>query len=544
VVFRLRKHDNKETKLLGKEEKQTSFFDTDFACSHLIDKRSFYAKMHHLADKIITDDDFADIYCLDNGRPSVPPARITKVLILQHYENISDRKALEDVRFNIKWKYALDVPLDYEGFDRSLLVYFRARLLINKKEKMVFQKTLELAREAGLLKKEVDQVIDSTPMLGAGAVKDTYELLRDGIRRILCLADKKTKSKLKLSLKAYGKDDSKPKINWDNKKERRELLSILVSDVREVLSHLDRDQEDIDPELKSAASLLAKIVSQDTEKGDEGRPRIKKGVAKDRIISTTDPEMRHGRKSKSGRFNGYKTHLTKDVSSDIVTNIDVSPANSSDQEMAEPLLDEAKENFGVKTKSLTGDTAYGSSATQEKMSEKKIALLSKVPSAKNSKNISKEEFRIDREKERVTCPEGKTTTTCYKRKNSKGESTIFFLFPKEVCELCIRRGECTTAKSSGRTITTGPNEEYLQKMRARQQTEEFKTIYNSRRPPIERKIAELIYHGLRKTRYIGRRKSRLQALFTAAVVNLKRVFKEQENERIVPRLPKTIALLT
>ena len=216
--------------MLGKEDKQTSFFDTDFVCAHLIDKESFYAKMHDLADKIITDDEFADIYCLDNGRPSVPPARLTKVLILQYYENLSDREALEMVRFNIKWKYALSVPIDYEGFDRSLLVYFRARLLANNKEKMVFKKTLELARKAGLLKEEIDQVIDSTPMLGAAAVKDTYELLRDGIRKILSCMDKKTKSKINLSLKVYGKGDPKPKINWEDKKEREQLLSLLVSD--------------------------------------------------------------------------------------------------------------------------------------------------------------------------------------------------------------------------------------------------------------------------------------------------------------------------
>ena len=85
--------------MLGKEERQTSFFDTDFACSHLINKESFYAKMHDLADKIIPNDDFADIYYLDNGRPSVLPTRITKALILQYYENLFDREALEIVRF-------------------------------------------------------------------------------------------------------------------------------------------------------------------------------------------------------------------------------------------------------------------------------------------------------------------------------------------------------------------------------------------------------------------------------------------------------------
>ena len=518
--------------MLGKEDRQISFFDTGFACSHLIDKKSFYAKMRECADKIITDDEFADIYCLNNGRPSVPPARLTKVLILETYEDLSDREALEMLRFNIKWKYALDVPLDYEGFDRSLLVYFRARLLINHKEKMIFKKTLELAREAGLLKKEVDQVIDSTPMLGAGAVKDTYELLRDGIRKILCLADKKTKSRVNLSLKAYSKGDTKPKIDWDNKKEREELLASLISDVKEVLSHVDINKEDVDNELKDAANLLAKIVSQDIEQDKKNKPKIKKGVAKDRIISTTDPEMRHGRKSSSGKFNGHKTHLTKDVSSEIITNIDVSSGNCPDQEMAEPLIDEAKEEFGVKTRSLTGDGAYSSPDTQKKMSEKEIELISKVPAAKNSGKLSKEEFSIDLKKEKIVCPEGNTTEKYYQSKDPKGETTKIFIFPKDVCQLCSRKNECTNAKNTGRTITVGPNEEYLQKMRARQKTEEFKEIYNKRRPPIERKIAELICHGLRKTRYRGKRKSRLQALFTAAAVNLKRIFKEQQEKKV------------
>lgn len=530
--------------MLGKEDRQISFFDTDFVCAHLIDKKSFYAKMRKFADKIITDDEFADIYCLNNGRPSVPPARLTKVLILETYENLSDREALEMLRFNIKWKYALDVPLDYEGFDRSLLVYFRARLLINHKEKMIFKKTLEFAREAGLLKKKVDQVIDSTPMLGAGAVKDTYELLRDGIRKILSSVDKKTKSKMNLSLKVYGKNDSKPKINWDNRKERRELLSILISDVREVLSHLDVDKEDIDSKLKDAANLLAKIVSQDIEKDKENKPRIKKGVAKDRIISTIDPEMRHGRKSSASKFNGYKTHLTKDVSSEIITNIDVSSGNCPDQEMAESLIDEAKEEFGVKTRSLCGDGAYSSPDTQKKMSDREIELISKVPVAKNQGKLSKEEFSIDLEEEKVVCPEGKVATRCYKSKDAEGEISKTFIFPKETCQLCSRKNECTNSKNTGRTIRIGPNEEYLQKMRARQKTEGFKEIYNKRRPPIERKIAELIYHGLRKTRYRGKRKSRLQALFTAAAVNLKRIFKEQQEKKVTLDIVPVISVAT
>jgi transposase len=530
--------------MLGKENRQISFFDTDFACAHLIDKSSFYAKMYDLADKIITDDEFADIYCLNNGRPSVPPARLTKVLILQHYEGLSDRQALEMVRFNIKWKYALGVSIDYEGFDRSLLVYFRARLLANNKERMVFKKTLELARKAGLLKKEIDQVVDSTPMLGAGAVKDTYELLRDGIRKLLSHMDKKAKSKINLSLKAYGENQPKPKIDWDNKKEREELLSILVSDTRKVLSHIDSNKENIDSELKDAANLLAKIVSQNIEEDKENKPQIRKGVSKHRIISTTDPEMRHGRKSSSGKFNGYKMHLTKDTESDIITNIDVSSGNFPDGNMAEPLLDEEEKEDKMKTESLTGDGAYGSGKMRKRMEKREIELIAKAPLLKDTGKISKEKFEVDLEKERAICPEGKVATKCYKSKNSEGEITKIFIFPQEVCQRCSAKNECTSAKKTGRTVSAGPHEEYLQQARQRQKTKEFKEIYNTRRPPIERKIAELIHHGLRKTRYIGKRKSRLQALFTAAVVNFKLIFKEQENARSVFEIPEAIVVLT
>ena len=119
--------------MLGKENKQTSFFDTGFVCAHLINKKSFYAKTHN----------FADIYCLNNGEPLCLQQDLPKFLSCKIMGIFLIEKLL-------KWKYALDVPIDYEGFDRSLLVYFRARLLANNKDKMVFKKILKLAKKAGL----------------------------------------------------------------------------------------------------------------------------------------------------------------------------------------------------------------------------------------------------------------------------------------------------------------------------------------------------------------------------------------------------------
>jgi len=247
--------------------------------------------------------------------------------------------------------------------------------------------------------------------------------------------------------------------------------------------------------------------------------------------------MRHGRKSSSGKFNGYKTHITKDVASDVITNVDVSPANCPDGKMAEPLIEEAEKEYQVKTKSLCGDGAYSSSKIKEKMDHKRIELISKVPQLKNNGKISKEEFTIDVQENKVVCPEGKVAEKCRHNKDSKT-----FVFSKETCEKCSRKEECTKAKRTGRTVSVGPHEEYLQKARKIQKTDEFKKVYNKRRPPVERKIAELIRHGLRKTRYIGKRKSRLQALFTASVVNLKLIFKEQK-ENVITCKRNTLVLV-
>ena len=232
------------------------------------------------------------------------------------------------------------------------------------------------------------------------------------------------------------------------------------------------------------------------------------------------------------------------MASDIITDIDVSPGNCPDADMAQPLIKEAKEEFGVKTRSLTGDGAFGSGKMQKEMSDEGIELISKASTPANTGKLRKNEFDIDLEKEKVVCPEGKVADKCYKSKNPEGEAVKIFVFRKEVCQDCPRKDECTNAKNTGRTISVGPYEDYLQKARKRQKTKEFQEIYNKRRPPIERKIAELIHHGLRKTRYRGVRKSRLQALFTGTAVNLKRVFKEQQAKKINFGIPEAIPALT
>ena len=175
---------------------------------------------------------------------------------------------------------------------------------------------------------------------------------------------------------------------------------------------------------------------------------------------------------------------------------------------------------------------------------KRVELISKAPVPKDNGKFTKEDFQIDLEQGKIVCLEGKVTEKYHQSKDAQGEVTRTFVFPGKTCDNCSKKEECTKAKRTGRTISVGPYEEYLQEARERQKTDEFKRIYNERRPPVERKIAELIRHGLRKTRYIGKRKSRLQALFTASVVNLKRILKEQENKKITLDTAEPIPALT
>ena len=141
---------------------------------------SIYSLLAEHGDRIVRDEDFADRYSERHGRPSIPPSLLAKVLLLAYRDGLSDERAIDAVRFDLRWKVALDLPLDHPGFHPTSLVRFRARLLLHGKERLVFERSLELATELGLIEGRPEQILDSTPMLGAGAVQDTATLVRCG----------------------------------------------------------------------------------------------------------------------------------------------------------------------------------------------------------------------------------------------------------------------------------------------------------------------------------------------------------------------------
>lgn len=502
--------------MLGKQDNQTSFLDVEsWLTNPLVNPQSIYGLMAHWGNRLICDQDFADLYSY-TGRPSDSPSLLSKVLLLMYHDDVSDREAEDRARFDLRWKVALRLPIHEAGFDHTTLCRFRTRLLINEKQKFVFERFVNLAKEAGIVKENGLQIIDSTHVLGAAAVKDTYALIKGAIRKLLNISHKqqgraaKTLESLSFLLD-YSKKD-KEDIDWNDSGARTELLNKLVKDSRAIIETLK--ETELTKEEKTARDLLAVITEQDIEEKD-GQVALRQGVAKDRVISVEDPEMRHGHKTSKGKFNGHKAQVMMDEASEIVTNVDVTPGNRPDGESAGDMI----ETSPVKPGTVMGDTAYGTLEARDSIEKHNITVIAPLPmGGKKGDKFDKHHFVIDFEKKTCECPAGQITS----QTREKDDHVIAYVFPKQTCNKCLLRDRCTQ-HGKGKIIMLHEQEERRREIMKETDTAEFRQLYR-RRSKIERKNAHLKQHGIRKSRYMGQDKTLLQVSFTAAVVNLKRIF--------------------
>src|SRR5690349_1858162 len=219
--------------MLARNSGQQGFFDAAW-CVGLLSERSIYALLAEHGERIVRDEDFAECYSASAGRPSIPPSLLAKVLLLAYRDGLSDVRAMEALRFDLRWKVALDLPIDHPGFHPTSLVKFRARLLLHGKERIVFERSLELATELGLLDGSVEQIVDSTPMLGAAAIQDTVNLVRAAVRKLIDAVqalDPRAARKLRTALAFdYARPRQKPPTNWHDKSEREAMLVAVAAD--------------------------------------------------------------------------------------------------------------------------------------------------------------------------------------------------------------------------------------------------------------------------------------------------------------------------
>lgn len=518
--------------MLGRRQPQMSFFDA-LSLPHRVVPESFYGRMGAVSDVLFRDDDLAAMYDPATGRPSLPPSLMCGVVLLQFYDDASDGEAVERTLYDLRWKVALGLPLDYAGFDASSLVYFRKRLIENGQERYAFDRLLQVGRAAGFLPQKITALFDTTNVKGAGAVQDTYTLLRKGVRKLLRTAGFQLPGKrqglsaeTEALLATYLDQDRKAAIDWSDPAQRSAQLKVLVQDTEAALELALADSDDA--EVRSIGWLLTKILGDDLEVDEQGEPQIAQGTAPDRIISVTDREMRHGRKSQAHRFNGHKVMLVTEESSELVVDIADVPAPGSDGQHLLPAIRRIEAHSDMEVERAIADGAFGSGdnrAACAKELDHPVDLLSPV-ARPSDPEVAKAAFEIDLAAETATCPQGETVSAT-PAKDAQGRPILSFAFPRETCEACPLFERCVRSKNEGRTVRTHAQEEYLQAARTRQETAEFKAWY-VRRGAVERKIGEGARHALRNTRYLGHPKRQLQRLWTGAMLNVKRLFKLAE----------------
>ena len=484
---------------------------------------------------------------------------------------MSDDEAVGRAKVELRWKVALGLEYHAGLCAKFTLQTFRGRLLLSGKGRELLRRSVRVCREAGALRsRKVRAALDTSPIIGRGAVKDTYNLVADGMVKLLrALAAFETPLLEPVDVEGFARarDFSRyvtevsikggAELNWDNESERVAFLTELVVDVRRAMGLAKATLDGADPAqegkrcgsangIEDAVALLERLVEQDIAVREDGQAQLRRGVAKDRIVSVHDPEMRHGRKSKRTRFDGHKGEIVVDTESGTILDASAKAGNAHDAdgspdaiERAEQTLEAAwekaptEEDAGdkddVAIDETLGDCAYGSANNRRDFLEAQRKLIAKQPPLHNRGRYTKNEFPLDPKTGARTCPAGHTVTPKLRTRSWRGEkvNVRFYRWPAKTCAACPYRDQCLAprndedvqARPHGRTVSEHPEEELLAHARAQQHTPEFRDAYRQRQT-VEHRLARMMQLGARQARYFGRAKTELQWLLAATVANL------------------------
>jgi len=522
---------------LGEAPKQLDLLDavTRF-CDESLPASSIYGFLFRERDRLFPDEMFTDLFAAI-GRRSVPPSVVATVMVLQRLDGLSDREAVDRFTFDARWRYAAGVggwdgagPV---GFAHTVLVDMRERLRRSDRPDRVFEVALTAARQAGLVGRR--RVLDSTPLYDAVATMDTVTLIRSAIRGLLGVADPVLEQRLRAALSSGDQyvTAGKPVIDWDDKAARTALVDARARDGYALLQVLEGQKQLPEP-VNQAAKLLATVLGQDLEPDPDnpGGWRIARRVAKDRVISTVDPEARHGHKTNHRGFDGYKGHAAVDPDSEIITAVAVTPGNSGDVEPVADLIADltnpdpgsSQETAAADDPAVYGDAAYGAGEVLERLEDAGIEAMTKVqPPVAPGGMFTKDQFDINLQAQTVTCPNGITIPIRAVRGDKKLAGKAEFGLH---CRTCPLADMCTTSKS-GRRISISRHEARLTAARTRQRDQAWKADYQATRPKVERKLAHLLRrrHGGRRARMRGTGRIAADFALLAAAVNLARLAK-------------------
>jgi hypothetical protein len=512
--------------MMGERSAQEKLFAADHMYLDYVGRDTLYGYLAQHRGQLFRDEDFGVLYCRNNGRPSVPPSLAVSVLFLRAYDGVSFVEAIERTKYDLRWKVALGLELEEVPIQKSTLAEFQARLVLHEQGEALLKKSIDEARRAGYLEsRKIRIALDTTPTLGKGAVKDTYNLLADGIERLALRLAEVTGEEISAwaegaGLQRYFGSSLKGEaaIDWDDKAERDQFLTQIVEDSRRLLSLADQlgtQYPEHEAAIQTDAALLKRLIDQDVEEKPGSGCQVKEGTEKDRLISVHDPEMRHGRKSASKTFNGHKTAVAVDMDSQLICGVEVLAGNAGDQQQALELVHQAERVMEAEVEETVGDCAYGGGPTRRAFADEQRLLTAKVPSIHNGDCFSKNAFTIDLDRMEVRCPAGQTTTAYESKGVGRGGR---FMFADATCQSCGLRSQCTTG-TRGRTIGIQPEERLQQQARAHNQTEAGRRSLRQR-VVVEHRIARMVKLGVRQSRYFGKIKTKLQVVLAAVVANL------------------------
>jgi hypothetical protein len=452
------------------------------------------------------------------GQPPVAPARLALATILQAYTGASDDEVIEASLMDRRWQLALDCLDTQEApFSKGTLVAFRQRLIEANMDRRLIERTIEVARQAGGFGAgPLRAALDSSPLWGAGRVEDTYNLLGHALRKALGviavqqgweLAEVAMEARVPVLVSGSSLKAALDR-NWDVPQERQEALAVVLAALMGVEEWLETQPESqADPSVQANLQTAQQIKAQDVELIETGTATLRTGVAKDRRISIEDAQMRHGRKSRNVRIDGYKRHVLHDLDSGLVRAVGITLANAPEATATEAIqADLAAQQ--AQLAELHIDRAYlSSSLVRERSAD--LAIYCKAWPVHNGPRFLKTAFELDWEQRRIRCPN---------QQELPFEPGGTVHFPAEVCARCPLRERCTSSPR-GRSVSIHPDEALLAELRERQLTVAGRAKLRER-VAVEHTLAHLGHWQGRRARYWGDRKNLFDLRRCAIVHNL------------------------
>ena len=466
------------------------------------------------------------------GKEPVCPALMAMAALLQGYDGASDAEAVERTIIDLRWQMVLDrLGSGEPAFSQGAFQEFRQRMIRCDMDRRILERTVDLARRTGAfdyrkLPKSLRVAMDSMPLEGAGRVEDTINLLAHAGRKVVDCAAKilawpAERVCGEAGTPILGSSSAKAALDmtWSHQEDRHDAATLICEELSKLVHWLQMNlpNEVEKPPLKEHLDTVHQFIAQDLEPDPSGGgARIAEGVAPDRRVSVVDKDMRHGRKSKTRRFNGYKRHLARDLDTGLILACALAAANRPEEEAAASLEGDLL-RFRRRIHGLYIDRAYINAPVVRRVEDDGGEIVCRPWASRNGERFPKSRFDINIRDRTITCPEGHTEPFQF-------GTTVEF--DPEYCDRCPVRAKCTdTSPGHGRTVSIAENEALQKRLRNLTRTAAGRQHLRER-VAVEHTLAHAGRRQGRRARYIGTRKNLWDWRRAATITNLETIDRE------------------